>query len=132
MSEAKRLGSREDVEQHFREVHFGNIIRAVESHAAVHGLSQEKVWKLVRRYIDEIVPFFNILAYYRFGYLSSRALLNMFYKVSAEHHPAWSGELRVRRGTKLRRRPRRGTRQGGGETRAQPRGRMCFRPRKRA
>src|SRR5690242_6884932 len=67
------------------------IARAVESHATVHGLSREKVWKLVRRYIDEIVPFFNILAYYRFGYPSSRAVLNMFYKVSAEHHPAWSG-----------------------------------------
>ena len=32
VSEAKRLGSREEVEQHFREVHFGNIIRGVESH----------------------------------------------------------------------------------------------------
>ena len=68
-----------------------DIARAVEAHAAAHGLSREKVWKLVRRYIDEIVPFFNILAYYRFGYLSSRAVLNTFYKVSAEHHPAWSG-----------------------------------------
>jgi len=67
------------------------VARAVESHAAVHGLSPQKVWRLVRHYIDEIVPFFNILAYYRFGYLSSRAVLNMFYKVSAEHHPAWSG-----------------------------------------
>src|SRR6266496_5629264 len=57
--------------------------RAVEAHAAAHGLSTDKVWRLVRRYIDEIVPFFNILAYYRFGYLSSRSLLNMFYKVSA-------------------------------------------------
>jgi hypothetical protein len=68
-----------------------DIARAVEAHAAAHGLSREKVWKLVRRYIDEIVPFFNILAYYRFGYLSSRAVLNTFYKVSAVHHPAWSG-----------------------------------------
>lgn len=67
------------------------IARAVEAHAAAHGLSSEKVWTLVRHYIDEIVPFFNILAYYRFGYLSSRAVLNMFYKVSAEHHPVWSG-----------------------------------------
>src|SRR6478736_1178350 len=67
------------------------IARAVKSHAAVHGLSSGKVWKLVRHYIDEIVPFFNILAYYRVGYFSSRAVLNMFYKVSAEHHPAWSG-----------------------------------------
>ena len=76
-----------------REVLLANphIAHAVETHAAAHGLSTEKVWRLVRRYIDEIVPFFNILAYYRFGYFSSRTLLNMFYKVSAEHHPAWSG-----------------------------------------
>jgi glycerol-3-phosphate O-acyltransferase len=67
------------------------IAHAVDTHAAAHGLSRKKVWKLVRNYIDEIVPSFNILAYYRFGYLSGRTLLNMFYKVSAEHHPAWSG-----------------------------------------
>ena len=76
-----------------RDLLLGNqqIARAVDTHAAAHGLSTEKVWKLVRNYIDEIVPSFNILAYYRFGYISSRTLLNMFYKVSAEHHPAWSG-----------------------------------------
>jgi len=35
VSEGKRLGSREEVEQHFREVHCGNIIRAVRiAHAA--------------------------------------------------------------------------------------------------
>jgi len=68
-----------------------DIARAVDAHAKAHGLSQAKVWKLVRTYIDEIVPFFNILAYYRFGYFTSRSLLNLFYKVSAEHHPAWSG-----------------------------------------
>jgi len=67
------------------------IARAVQAYVAAHGLSSDKVWRLVRAYIDEIVPFFNILAYYRFGYLSSRAVLNTFYKVSAEHHPAWSG-----------------------------------------
>jgi glycerol-3-phosphate O-acyltransferase len=68
------------------------IARAVAAHAAAHGLSPQKVWRLVREYIDEIVPFFNILAYYRVGFFVSRAFLNLFYKVSAEHHPAWSGE----------------------------------------
>jgi glycerol-3-phosphate O-acyltransferase len=68
-----------------------HIARAVDAHAAAHGLSKAKVWKLVTAYIDEIVPFFNILAYYRLGYFSSRTLLNVFYKVSADHHPAWSG-----------------------------------------
>jgi glycerol-3-phosphate O-acyltransferase len=60
-----------------------DIARAVDAHASAHGLSKAKVWKLVAAYIDEIVPFFNILAYYRLGYLSSRTLLNLFYKVSA-------------------------------------------------
>ncbi|HUQ19872.1 MAG TPA: 1-acyl-sn-glycerol-3-phosphate acyltransferase [Gemmatimonadaceae bacterium] len=68
-----------------------DIARAVEAHANAHGLAPEKVWKLVRAYIDEIVPFFNILAYYRFGFITSRTLLNLFYKVSADHHPAWTG-----------------------------------------
>ena len=62
------------------------IAKAVDVHAKENELDTAAVWKKVDRYIDEIVPFFNILAYYRFGYFVSRALLNMFYKVSAEQH----------------------------------------------
>ena len=40
--------------------------------------------KKVDGYIDEIVPFFNILTY-KFGLAVSRVLLNFFYKVSADH-----------------------------------------------
>ena len=68
------------------------IARAAEAHGRAHGLSAEKVRTLIQKYIDEILPSFNILAYYRFGYSASRALLHLFYKVSAEHHPAWSGK----------------------------------------
>jgi glycerol-3-phosphate O-acyltransferase len=39
----------------------------------------------VRDYLDEIVPFFNIFAYYRLAYGVSRVLLKMFYKVSVEY-----------------------------------------------
>ena len=39
----------------------------------------------VNDYIDEIVPYFNVLAYYRFGYSVSRAFLNLLYKVSEEY-----------------------------------------------
>lgn len=67
------------------------IVRAVAAHSAAHGLAPDKVWSRVEEYIDEIIPSFNILAYYRFGYVVSRSLLHLFYKVSAEHHPAWSG-----------------------------------------
>src|SRR5687768_1334238 len=62
------------------------ISKAVASHAREHELEHDEVWRIVRGYIDEIVPFFSILAYYRFGYGVSRALLHMFYKVSADQH----------------------------------------------
>ena len=62
------------------------IANAVATHAKEHGLDQRDVWQTASKYIDEIVPFFNILAYYRFGYVVSRTLLHMFYKVSADQH----------------------------------------------
>lgn len=68
------------------------IARAAAAHGAAHGLSADKVWSRVEAYIDEIIPSFNILAYYRFGYVVSHSILKFFYKVSAEHHPAWSGK----------------------------------------
>jgi glycerol-3-phosphate O-acyltransferase len=62
------------------------IAKAVAIHAKESGRVTAEVWRQVELYIDEIVPFFNILAYYRFGYFVSRTLLHMFYKVSAEQH----------------------------------------------
>jgi glycerol-3-phosphate O-acyltransferase len=62
------------------------IAKAVAYHVHESGLPNEQVWRKVHGYIDEIVPFFNILAYYRFGYYASRMLLHLFYKVSAEQH----------------------------------------------
>ena len=61
------------------------VAEAVRAHALENAYTEEASWLRVQEYIDEIVPFFNILAYYRFGYTVSKWLLNMFYKVSAEH-----------------------------------------------
>jgi glycerol-3-phosphate O-acyltransferase len=61
------------------------IAQAVERHAAEQGVSEDESWRRVHGYIDEIVPFFNILAYYKFGYAASRATLNMLYKVSVDY-----------------------------------------------
>ena len=61
------------------------IADAVAEHARENGISEEQAWRRVETYIDEIVPFFNILTYYKFGLVVSRALLNLFYKVSAEY-----------------------------------------------
>lgn len=60
------------------------VADAVRTHASAAGASEGEAWRLTRVYLDEIVPFFNILAYHRLGYLVSRALLGMFYKVSVE------------------------------------------------
>ena len=60
------------------------IAQAVSQHASEHGVPEEKTWRRVEEYIDEIVPFFNILAYYEYGFPASKMLLDLFYKVSLE------------------------------------------------
>ena len=61
------------------------IAAAVKEHSAENALPETETWKRVESYIDEIVPFFNILTYYKIGLFVSRVLLNFFYKVSAEY-----------------------------------------------
>jgi len=61
------------------------IAEAVKEHARENGISEQETWKRVETYIDEIVPFFNILTYYKIGLFVSRVLLNFFYKISAEY-----------------------------------------------
>jgi len=62
------------------------IATAVAIHAKEHSVAPEGVWRKVEEYIDEIVPFFSILAYHRVGYFVSRAMLAAFYKVSSDQH----------------------------------------------
>jgi glycerol-3-phosphate O-acyltransferase len=61
------------------------ILEAIGAHAAAHGLSPDKVRQKVEQYIEEIVPFFNILSYYKLGYNLSRLLINLLYKASIEY-----------------------------------------------
>jgi glycerol-3-phosphate O-acyltransferase len=61
------------------------IVAAARAHAAERGLDEHAGLQRVRDYLDEIIPFFNILAYYRIGYVVSRTLLNLFYKVTVHH-----------------------------------------------
>lgn len=61
------------------------VAEAAQRYAREQGLSDVEAWRRVERYIDEIVPFFNILAYYKFGYAASRATLNLLYKVSVDY-----------------------------------------------
>src|SRR5687768_9020756 len=61
------------------------VTKAVRLHASETGASIRDTRKRVESYIDEIVPFFNILTYYKIGLFVSRIVLNLFYKVSAEY-----------------------------------------------
>src|SRR5687767_15411506 len=58
------------------------IADAVREHVAETGSTEHDGWKRVHGYIDEIVPFFNVIAYFQIGLRVSRAVLNLFYKVT--------------------------------------------------
>ena len=76
------------------------IQRAVAAHAAEKGISEAEAWRVVDRYIDEIVPFFNIIAYYHLGYRAAGWLLNLFYKVSVEYEDRAKHEQLPRDGSR--------------------------------
>jgi glycerol-3-phosphate O-acyltransferase len=57
---------------------------AVREHAETTGTPQHEGWRAVDGYIREIVPFFNVVAYFQVGYRAARWLLNLLYKVSVD------------------------------------------------
>lgn len=61
------------------------IATAVRAHAAEANESEDAAWQRVERYIHEIVPFFNVVAYYQIGYRVAKRVLNLFYKVTVEY-----------------------------------------------
>src|SRR2546421_87282 len=62
------------------------VIRdAVALHAAEKQVTEANAWRTVEGYIDEIVPFFNIIAYYHLGHRAAGWVLDLFYKVSVEY-----------------------------------------------
>src|SRR5690348_1013262 len=62
------------------------VIRETVARTAVEqGTTEAAVWRIVDRYVHEIVPFFNVIAYYQLGYRAAGWLLNLFYKVTVEY-----------------------------------------------
>jgi glycerol-3-phosphate O-acyltransferase len=61
------------------------IAAAVRAHAAEHGLPAALVQRRVAAYIDEIVPYFNVLSYYKLGYNLAKIFVNLLYKVSVDY-----------------------------------------------
>lgn len=58
---------------------------AVADHAREHRLPEARVWRRVARYIDEIVPYLNVLSYYKLGYNAAKILVHLLYKVSVDY-----------------------------------------------
>ncbi len=65
---------------------------AVQRHAEETGTPQHDAWRRVDAYIHEIVPFFNVVAYYQVGYRAAGWLLHLFYKTSVDYADARARE----------------------------------------
>lgn len=61
------------------------VVAAMRAYMKEHRVGELETRVRVERYIDEILPFFNVLSYYRFGYNLSRLLLNLLFKVTVEY-----------------------------------------------
>ncbi len=68
------------------------IAHAVRRHAEETGTPQHEAWQRVDSYIHEIVPFFNVVAYYQIGYRAAGWLLRLFYKTSVDFEDARARE----------------------------------------
>ncbi|MEO8378853.1 MAG: 1-acyl-sn-glycerol-3-phosphate acyltransferase [Acidobacteriota bacterium] len=63
------------------------IVRAVQTYAKEHHVSVEDARAHAKRYLQEIVPKFNLLAYYRIGAPVARAIMHFLYRVVVERKP---------------------------------------------
>jgi glycerol-3-phosphate O-acyltransferase len=61
------------------------VMAAITTYAREHDTGEGSVRVRVNEYIDEIVPFFNVLSYYKLGYNFSRLLLNLLYNTAIEY-----------------------------------------------
>jgi glycerol-3-phosphate O-acyltransferase len=58
------------------------VVRAIERTSSRDGVASEQTARRVSAYLDEIVPRFSLLAYYRLGAGIARAFLNFLYRIA--------------------------------------------------
>src|SRR5260370_36595065 len=75
------------------------VVHAVQRYAKEHRVSVEEARAKARQYLREIVPKFNLLAYYRFGQPIARGLLYFLYRVVVERKPMHDFNARAPKGT---------------------------------
>ena len=63
------------------------VVQAVQIYAKEHHVSVEQAKEQARKYLREIVPKFNLLAYYRVGAPIARAIMHFLYRVVVERKP---------------------------------------------
>lgn len=78
-----KLTSRAAVKAHL--LNDPQILAAIAQHCRTQNAEEKKTRRQVEHYIDEMVPFFNVLAYYRLGYALARSVLRFLYRVAAEY-----------------------------------------------
>jgi glycerol-3-phosphate O-acyltransferase len=62
------------------------VTAAMRAHMKEKKLSELEVRVRVERYIEEILPFFNVLSYYKLGYNLAKAVINLLYKPTVDYH----------------------------------------------
>src|SRR6266852_3674995 len=60
------------------------VVQAVQTYAKEHHVTTEDAMKQARQYLREIVPKFNLLAYYRIGAPIARAVMHFLYRPVVE------------------------------------------------
>ena len=63
------------------------VVAAVQAYARQHHVPIETARATARQYLREIVPKFNLLAYYRVGAPIARAIMHFLYRVVVERKP---------------------------------------------
>src|SRR5689334_20802731 len=63
------------------------VVQAVQNYAKEHHVTTEAAMRQARTYLREIVPKFNLLAYYRFGQPIARAIMYFLYRPVVERKP---------------------------------------------
>ena len=59
------------------------VHRAIQEHCNTNAVSETEGQRAVEEYINEIVPVFNVLSYYKFGYNVARLFVGLLYRVSS-------------------------------------------------
>jgi glycerol-3-phosphate O-acyltransferase len=63
------------------------IVRAIQEYAKQHHVSVDEAKHQAGKYLKEIVPKFNLLAYYRIGEPLAKGIMRFLYRVVVEHKP---------------------------------------------